>query len=66
MTAATETYEQWMGHLDDLVVSMVGLSILDLADFPSRDWFEGGATPMEAARELLEEEGLDLDFEDNL
>lgn len=62
MTATTTTYEQWMVEVDSAVGAMAfGLSVYDLPDFLSRDMFDDGATPEEAAQEALE--GADFPFE---
>lgn len=56
------TYEEWMAQVDSAVGAMAfGLSVHDLPDFLSRDMFDDGATPEEAAREALE--GADFPFE---
>jgi hypothetical protein len=44
-----------MAQVDSAVGAMAfGLSVHDLPDFLSRDMFDDGATPEEAAREALE------------
>lgn len=60
------TYEQWMKKVDSLIGAKTGLSVDDLADYPTRDWFESGMTPQEACQDILEGEGYldEDDFDD--
>ena len=52
-------YLRWMEDVDDEVQSIAGVSVHDLPDFPSRDWFESGVAPAEAAEDVLAEAGWD-------
>lgn len=49
----TITYEQWMKQVDRCVYDLVGISVHDLGDFMSRDMYEDGCPPDEAAEEAL-------------
>lgn len=51
-------FEVWYKKADMVCYELAGVSIDDLADGPSRDAFDDGATPAEYARELLENEGF--------
>ena len=48
------TYEQWMRKVNSLVIIRTGMSVDDLADWPSRDCYEAGETPEEALETLAE------------
>lgn len=54
----TYTYEQWYAQADRECLAISGLSINDLADGPSYDAFEDGASPQEYALDLLGDEGF--------
>ena len=49
------TFEQWMKKVDRIIGERVGLSYLDLADQPYRDWYDDGMTPSEAASAAIED-----------
>lgn len=49
-----ETYEEWMKQVDRHVYSLAGVSVHDLGDFMSRDMYQDGCDPEEAAQEALE------------
>lgn len=52
------TFERWFELVDLEVQKLSGVSVHDLADFPSRDLFDGGASPEDAARDALEGDDL--------
>ena len=52
-------YLEWMKDVDDEVQSIAGVSVYDLADFPSRDWYDSGVAPEEAAEDVLADNGWD-------
>ena len=52
-------FDKWMKSVDRAVETIAGLSVHDLADCCFRDWFEGGYTPGQAAREALANEGFE-------
>jgi len=49
---ATGTFEAWMCRVNQILERSLGLNSLDLPDQPYYDWFDGGTTPAEAAREV--------------
>lgn len=51
------TYEQWMRAVDRIVATKCGLNMDLLPDWLSRDAYEEGVTPEEAAEMCLEEAG---------
>ena len=53
------TYEAWLNAVDDEVQAIAGISVHDLADFPSRDWYDSGVAPEEAAEDVLADNGWD-------
>jgi len=60
-TTATEarmSFEDWMRKIDQIVGTKTGLSYLDFADMPYRDWYEAGISPSSAAKRLLAAEGF--------
>lgn len=52
------TYDQWMRKVDAVVRDWAGVSVHDLADFPSFDMWADSVPPEEAAELVLEEEGF--------
>ncbi len=61
----TLTFEQWFRLVDLSVQSKThGISVHDLADFCSRDLFDDGVSPDEAADEALEGDDLACMFVD--
>lgn len=50
MTTTKMTYEAWMRQVDLACERLAGVSIHDLPDVPTRDWFEDGKAPVLAAR----------------
>jgi len=55
------SYEAWMRDVDDAVTANAGVSVHDLPDFPSRDYYDDGISPREAATLVLEENGWEGD-----
>lgn len=51
---ATMPYSDWMRRVNRVLIHRVGLTADDLEDFPSRDCYEAGMSPAEAAQECLE------------
>ena len=52
------TYEQWMKQVDAHVWARLGCSVHDLCDFMSRDMYDDGASPEEAALEAMQGDDL--------
>lgn len=55
------TFEEWMKDVDIEIERFVGMSNMELADQPYRDWYDDEVTPHQAAVRALREEGLDCD-----
>lgn len=55
-------FDRWFQQVDLEVQSLAGVSVTDLADFCSRDLFEDGVSPEEAARDALHEDDLGRAF----
>lgn len=53
-TTTTPTFEVWQAKVDRYVGRVLGLSIHDLPDQPYYDWYEGGLSAAEAAREVID------------
>lgn len=51
------TYKEWMEDVDFHLIRICGMGNDDLPDWLSRDAFEEGLTPREAANQCLEEIG---------
>jgi len=56
-----KTFEEWMGCVDVEIGRIVGLSSMDLADQPFRDWYDDNITPHEAAVRTLKYEGYECE-----
>lgn len=54
-------FQQWMEKVNERVLQIAQVDVLDLPDYPFRDSFDGGETPDEVARDLLEENGFDFE-----
>jgi hypothetical protein len=54
----TMTYGEWMGEVNKLIVSTVGMGVDDLEDWDSRVHYAEGASPAEGALECLREQSL--------
>lgn len=53
------TFEQWMVKVDQWISKgLCGFTSSDLADIAYRDLFEDGLTPIQAAREAIQNEGM--------
>lgn len=52
------TFEQWMKHVDGLLMKVWGVTSGDIADRLWRDAFDDGVTPAEMVRDILRE-GID-------
>jgi hypothetical protein len=57
MTYGELTYSQWYAKVDKCVQDMIGLSVRDLPDWMSRDMYDAGEAPQDAAEYALEEAG---------
>lgn len=53
-----ESFALWMALVDTELARRVGLTSRDLEDFASRDSYESGASPAEAAEECMENSDL--------
>ncbi len=53
-------FYQWLRKVDKLIISKVGMGLMDLSDQPYRDWFDDGVSPYEARDRTLEDNGFDL------
>jgi hypothetical protein len=59
------TFEQWMIQVDIEVGNLTGgISVHDLSDFNSRDLYDSGESPADAAVAALEDDDLAMMFED--
>lgn len=52
--------ENYIKAVDKAVIRIAGLSVHDLPDYDFASAHEEGATPLETAKQILEEEGFDL------
>ena len=60
MSAPTkQTYDEWMAAVDAAVRKIADVSVHDLPDWNSRDAYDDGVTPQEAAEDVLDQEGWD-------
>ena len=55
-----QTFEEWFAAAEQILQAQVGVGLMDLVDCPYRDWYAGGMTPEEAAREALANELDDM------
>lgn len=56
-----ENFDQWLTAVDIAVARIIGLGIDDLADWHYHDAYDDGVDPQEAAKEVLANEGLDVE-----
>ena len=56
------SYETWMKAVDLAVQGLCGLSVHDLPDWLSRDSYDGGDTPQEAAAQVVEDALEEMGF----
>lgn len=42
-------FRAWFAKVDAAVAAKVGIGVLDLPDYPYRDWYDDGVTPAAAA-----------------
>jgi hypothetical protein len=47
------TYEDWMREIDKILKRKVGVGQDDLVDWPSRDAYDDGLTPVQGASRCL-------------
>lgn len=69
ITRYNTSYGDWMKAANRWLISRLGISIYDLADFCSRDLYEDGASAEEAAITALENDdtgAMMLDLLDDL
>jgi hypothetical protein len=59
------TFQTWTQELDQVIKDTIGTSLDDLADADTRQMFDDGFTPQQAAQVILMDEGLLLDVTDN-
>ena len=59
------TFSQWMGKVESEISSIVSLTSEDLEDFGYRDAYDAGERASSVAREVLEENGFDLQTKDD-
>ena len=52
------SFERWFELVDLEVERILGVSVHELSDFPSRDTYDSGATPAEGAQAALEDDDL--------
>jgi len=50
-------FREWERQVAREVHAIAGVSLWDMGDFMTRDMFDDGYTPHEAAREILVEQG---------
>lgn len=55
----TKTFKIWMNQVESGLLRAVGLSHLDLPDFPFRDWFDDGISVSEAVGAVLQESEIE-------
>ena len=55
------TYAQWMSQVNEQVLRVAGLSVYDLGDFTSYDFWASDMSPVEAAQHVLEENDFPFD-----
>lgn len=48
------TYEEWMKEIDMIIITRFGFGVHDLGDFLSRDMYDAGDPPVDAAWEALD------------
>ena len=53
MTLTELQYDNWLVEVDDALLDVCDLSLDDLPDVPSRDWFDDGVSPKSAAKRAL-------------
>ena len=56
-----KNFNQWMQQVDNKIYNICGLSYMDLADYPYRDYYDDKLSPKEVAIMILENEGLDFE-----
>lgn len=54
------TFQEWYQAADRACEGIAGVSLDDLPDGPSRDWYDAGADPNEYAEFLLANEGWEF------
>lgn len=55
----TKTFNTWMKQVEQTLLNTIGLSHLDLPDFPFRDWFDDGISVSEAVGAVLQESEIE-------
>lgn len=55
------TYDDWMAEIDTILESDLGVIQSELPDWLSRDAYESGLTPQQAADECLRQTGWEAD-----
>lgn len=55
----TKTFSAWMKQVEMKLLNTIGLSHLDLPDFPFRDWFDDGISVSEAVGAVLQESEIE-------
>ena len=55
----TKTFNLWMKQVEQKLLNTIGLSHLDLPDFPFRDWFDDGISVSEAVGAVLDESEIE-------
>ena len=59
-------YEDWIEAVDDQMIKLYGVRLDELPDWMSRDAYEDGMSPVEAAYECAEQVGLYETLKDEL
>jgi hypothetical protein len=52
------TYREWMEAVDEILIRAVGMDQESMGDWLSRDAYDAGASPIEAAYECLLEQDI--------
>jgi hypothetical protein len=52
------SFDDWLRYVDMHMVRAVGLNHRDIADWTWYDAYEAGVSPVDAAREAIEADGL--------
>jgi len=55
----TKTFNDWMKQGEMKLLNTIGLSHMDLPDFPFRDWFDDGISVSEAVGAVLQDSDLE-------
>jgi hypothetical protein len=60
--AGDSDFAEWLHAVDKVIANEFGVSLFDLPDRNMRDLFDDGAQPLEAATEIMDEEGEEFEW----